>query len=167
MTHSRWTHWLANIVVVFLVVVSAMFTYWGVIDTDIPIQFVDRHVEGYGPDEIVPVMVGSQIVVQGQVCSSRSVPQIDIHRRFVDGLVFELPTIKAVENRMIPSGCYRYERKIPIPHTLPPGYYRQETTVTVQLNPLRTSSFTTNSIRLRVSRPPGWTEIPPNPPSGI
>lgn len=167
MKYPRWSHWLANIIVAFLVVVSASFGYWGLIDTDTPIQFVDRHVVGYHAEDIVDAHVGTSIKVVGQVCSSRTVPQINIQRRFVDGLVFELPTILAKENQVIPAGCYRYEREISIPHTLPPGFYRQETIITVQLNPLRTSSFTTNNIRLRVSRPPGWKEIPENPPSGV
>lgn len=138
--------------VLFITCTACLGIYWGLIDIDSPITSIERKMVDPPTEN---VMVGQTVTIVGKICSTRTVPQLEISRSFVDGVIFMIPT-GSDENRVIPAGCYEFKRKLRIPNNLPPGTYNQHTDVTVRINPLRTIKFEAPNIKMVVTRPDGW-----------
>ncbi len=93
-----------------------------------------------------PVPVMTPLVKQGGVliysvglCKTTSIVGT-INRAFVDGLVFEMPPVKALMAR----GCRDGEQSevaVQVPMTLPPGRYHLEAEVSYRVNPIRTMTY--------------------------
>lgn len=80
-----------------------------------------------------------------------------IDRTFVDGAIYDTPQFW----RYFQSGCYTRKGIVPVPDSLPSGYYDYQVTLTFQVNPLVSKTVRLPSIPLYVqSNIPGNAASP-------
>ncbi len=126
------------IVVAFLAVVGK----WTFIDRDpsdiqyvhskLLTDFVVNRTQITEDIEVTNVKRGQQYWRYVEFCINKRVPGFVV-QKFVDGIIFGMPSIP---NRGY-VGCWKKSFPVNIPHSLPRGDYKLETSIRYLLNPLR------------------------------
>lgn len=130
---SRFTEWILNIVLMFMLGFVGLLIYW---------QFAEYEVltplEGNYTLDKYTFKNGEDFNIHFQICKNMQIPE-DIYGRFVDGVIYPVP-----ENSSdFEVGCYdTYITSVSIPHSLPEGKYTYQEDVMYQVNPIREIKYT-------------------------
>jgi hypothetical protein len=136
---DRRTRWTAGATLPF-VVLAILFWAMGVLAYWVLAPYEVLRDFDQGPRRVMEKVVtqGGSVRMVSSACKQMGVPGV-INRAFVDGAIYHTPTVVSTL-----SDCRDgMERAvvIPVPHSLPPGPYHLDVTLSYRVNPLRTKVY--------------------------
>lgn len=118
------THFCMLVLLVFIALLIAIYTYLVAFDTPKPIVF--------SQEESPAWVEGDRLYFSTSFCRYTDAPAT-INRQFVDGVIFFTPEVVFAGMN---EGCYEnVVRSIEIPSALPDGEYHVVSTLTYHVNP--------------------------------
>lgn len=143
MNWSRIAHWVAVHLVIIMAACVGTGIFWA-FDTNSPIGEIAQHIEG---EAGIPQY--GQFNLQRTICVTKAFSAVS-QRAFIDGVVYNVPMTEPGHFMAFPEGCSRQVEVVDIPHTLPPGSYRYQIVLQIQLNPLTSISVRLPVVHLRI-----------------
>lgn len=152
MNFPRIAHFLSVHLVFLMALAVATGIYW-VFDDQSPVGEVTQVIE-----ESIGVPQQGHFSLRRTICVNKAFSALAT-RSFIDGVVYNVPTSDPGHRMSFSAGCSRQIEVVNVPHSLPPGTYRYQIALQIQLNPLSSITVRLPVVHLQIIPSP-HEEVP-------